>query len=44
MSTDLALFSFFPFRVRTGVGVPLKSLGPVDRGDTRFYVTAGTSF
>ena len=38
------LFSFFPFRIRTGVGVPLKSLGPVSRGEARFYVTAGTSF
>ena len=44
MSTDLDLFSFFPFRVRTGVGVPLKSLGPVGRGEARFYITAGTSF
>jgi hypothetical protein len=34
----------FPLRVRAGVGVPLKSLGPVSRGDARFYVTAGTSF
>ena len=34
-----------PFvRIRAGVGVPLKSLGPVSRGDARFYVTAGTSF
>ena len=35
---------FFPIRIRTGVGVPLKSLGPVSRGEARFYVTAGTSF
>jgi hypothetical protein len=34
----------FPVRVRAGVGVPLKSLGPVSRGEARFYVTAGTSF
>ena len=44
LSTDLELFSFLPLRVRTGVGVPLKSLGPVSRGEARFYVTAGTSF
>ena len=44
VATDLALFSFLPLRVRTGVGVPLKSLGPVSRGEVRFYVTAGTSF
>ena len=44
LSTDLELFSFLALRVRTGVGVPLKSLGPVSRGDARFYVAAGTSF
>jgi hypothetical protein len=43
LSTDISLFSA-PIRVRTGVGVPLKSLGPVSRGDARFYVAAGTSF
>jgi len=44
LSSDVTLFSFVPLRVRTGVGVPLKSLGPVTRGDARLYVTAGTSF
>jgi hypothetical protein len=44
LSTDVTLFSFLPIRVRTGVGVPLKALGPVSSGDARFYVTAGTSF
>jgi hypothetical protein len=44
LSTDLTVFSFLALRVRTGVGVPLKSLGPVSRGDARFYVAAGTSF
>jgi hypothetical protein len=44
LSNDIALFSFPAIRIRTGVGVPLKSLGPVSRGDARFYVTAGTSF
>ena len=44
LSSDITLFSFLPIRIRTGVGVPLKSLGPVSRGDARFYVTAGTSF
>lgn len=44
LSSDISLFSFVPIRVRTGVGVPLKSLGPVSRGDARFYVAAGTSF
>jgi hypothetical protein len=44
LSSDITLFSFFPIRIRTGVGVPLKSLGPVSRGEARFYVTAGTSF
>ena len=44
LSTNLDLFSFLPLRVRTGVGVPLKSLGPVSRGEARFYVAAGTSF
>ena len=44
LSSDLALFSFVVIRVRTGVGVPLKSLGTVKSGDGRFYVTAGTSF
>jgi hypothetical protein len=44
LSSDVALFSFVVIRVRTGVGVPLEGLGPVSRGDARFYVTAGTSF
>jgi len=44
LSTDVELFSFLPLRVRAGVGVPLKSLGPVSRGEARFYLTAGTSF
>jgi len=44
LSSDITLFSFLPIRIRTGVGVPLKSLGPVGRGEARFYVTAGTSF
>jgi hypothetical protein len=44
LSSDITLFSFFPIRIRTGIGVPLKSLGPVNRGEARFYVTAGTSF
>ena len=44
LSTDITLFSFVSIRIRTGVGVPLKSLGPVSSGDGRFYVTAGTSF
>jgi hypothetical protein len=44
LSSDITFFSFFPIRIRTGVGVPLKALGPVSRGDARFYVTAGTSF
>lgn len=44
LSTDVTVFSFLPIRIRTGVGVPLKSLGPVSSGDARFYVTAGTSF
>jgi Tol biopolymer transport system component len=44
VSTDLRLISFLTLRVRTGVGVPLKTLGPVSRGEARFYVTAGTSF
>jgi hypothetical protein len=43
LSSDITLFSL-PIRIRTGVGVPLKSLGPVSRGEARFYVTAGTSF
>ena len=38
------LFSFVPVRIRTGIGVPLKALGPVESGDSRFYITAGTSF
>jgi hypothetical protein len=42
--SDIALFSFVPIRIRTGVGVPLKGLGPVSRGQARFYVTAGTLF
>lgn len=44
LSTDVDFFSFVSVRVRTGVGVPLKSLGPVSSGEARFYVTAGTSF
>ena len=44
VSSDLTFFSFLPVRIRTGVGVPMKSVGPVSRGETRFYVTAGTSF
>jgi hypothetical protein len=44
LSSDITLFSFIPFRIRMGVGVPLKSLGPVSRGEARFYVTAGTAF
>jgi hypothetical protein len=44
LSTDISLFSFVPIRIRSGVGVPLKSLGPVNSGDARFYITAGTSF
>jgi len=44
VSTDITLFSFSLIRVRTGIGVPLKTLGPVSRGDARFYVAAGTSF
>jgi hypothetical protein len=44
LSTDIALFSFVPVRIRTGVGIPLKALGPVSSGDGRFYITAGTSF
>jgi hypothetical protein len=44
LSSDITFFSFVPFRIRTGVGVPLKSLGPVSRGNARFYVTTSTSF
>ena len=44
VSSDLTFFSFFQVRIRTGVGVPMKSLGPVSRGEARFYMTAGTSF
>ena len=44
LSSDVDLFSVVSLRIRTGVGVPLKSLGPVSRGEARFYVTAGTSF
>jgi hypothetical protein len=44
LSTDITVFSFVAIRIRTGVGVPLKSLGRVSSGDARFYVTAGTSF
>jgi len=44
LASDISLFSFFPIRGRAGAGVPLKSLGPVSRGDARFYVAAGTSF
>lgn len=42
LSTDVQLFSLVPIRVRTGVGIPLRSLGPVSAGEARFYVTAGT--
>jgi Tol biopolymer transport system component len=41
---DVTLFSFVPIRIRTGIGVPMKAIGPVGRGDARFYVTAGASF
>jgi hypothetical protein len=44
LSTDVELLSFLPVRVRAGVGVPLKSVGTVSRGEARFYLTAGTSF
>jgi hypothetical protein len=44
LSSDVTLFSFVPIRIRAGVGVPLKGLGPVSRGDARFYLAAGTSF
>jgi hypothetical protein len=44
LSTDVSLFSFVVIRLRAGVGVPLKSLGTVSRGDARPYVTVGTSF
>jgi hypothetical protein len=44
LSSDITLFSFVPIRIRTGVGVPLKGLGPVSFGEARFYVTAGTAF
>jgi hypothetical protein len=44
LANDITVFSFVQIRIRTGVGVPLKGLGPVSRGDARFYVTAGTSF
>jgi hypothetical protein len=44
LSADVELFSFLAIRVRTGVGVPLKTIGPVSRGDARFYATVGTSF
>ena len=43
LSSDFYMFSA-PLRIRTGVGVPLKSLGPVGSGEARFYVTAGVSF
>jgi Tol biopolymer transport system component len=43
LSSDLHVFSV-PLRVRSGIGVPLKSLGPVGRGEARVYVTAGASF
>ena len=43
LSTDILLFSV-PIRVRSGVGVPLKALGSVSRGEARFYWTAGVSF
>jgi hypothetical protein len=44
VSSDIALFSGPPVHVRTGVGIPLRSLGSVSRGEARFYVTAGASF
>jgi hypothetical protein len=44
LSSDITVFSYFALRIRTGVGVPLKSLGPVSQGEARFYVTAGTAF
>jgi Tol biopolymer transport system component len=44
VSSDFTFFSFLPIRIRTGVGVPMRSLGPVSRGEARFYITAGTSF
>ena len=44
LSTDITLFSFAPVRIRTGIGIPLKSLGSVSAGEARFYVTAGTAF
>jgi hypothetical protein len=44
VSSDIDLFSFVSIRIRSGIGVPLKSLGPVASGDARFYLTAGTSF
>jgi hypothetical protein len=44
VSSDLTFFSFSQVRIRTGVGVPMKSLGPVSRGEARFYMTVGTSF
>jgi hypothetical protein len=44
LASDISLFSFSAIRIRTGVGVPLKGLGRVSRGDARFYMTAGTSF
>ncbi len=44
LSSDVDLFSFASFRIRTGVGVPLKSLGPVGSGEARFYVTVGMPF
>jgi hypothetical protein len=44
LSSDFTLFSFVPVRIRTGFGVPVKGLGPIEAGETRFYITAGTSF
>ena len=44
LSSDVDLFSFLSLRIRTGVGVPLKSLGPVGSGEARFYVTLGVPF
>jgi Tol biopolymer transport system component len=44
VASDIDLFSFISIRIRTGVGVPLKSLGPISSGEARFYVTVGTSF
>ena len=44
LTSDVDLFSFLSLRIRTGVGVPLKSLGPVGSGEARFYMTVGVPF